>query len=177
MLCQEAAQRPPGNDAISLFRNIIVHGYSLIEIYNTTTKKMALILNRVPLQGNAFLGASSSPETTPSMTPLVLFHFYILPCARSVARRAPRRTPLPPPFGAPICPLGPAGSNRVSIAPGTRLPSPVLGFRRFATAQTHLQPHPTAVAVPGGRDAPLLAAQQRRDIVISRYLDFEIFRF
>ena len=47
--------------------------------------------------------------------PLVLFHFYILPCARSVARRAPRRTPLPPPFGAPICPLGPAGSNLVSI--------------------------------------------------------------
>ena len=91
-------------------------------------------------------------------------------------RRAPRRTPLSP-FGAPICPLGPAGSNRVSIAPGTRLPSLVLGFRRFATAQTHLQPHPTAVAVPGGRDAPLLAAQQRRDIVISRYLGFEIFRF
>ena len=129
----------------------------------------------------AFLSASASPTVPwrPHRTSalLVLFHFYILPCARSVARRAPRRTPLPPPFGAPICPLGPAGSNRVSIAPGTRLPSPVLGFRRFATAQTHLQPHPTAVAVPGGRDAPLLAAQQRRDIVISRYLDFEMFCF
>ena len=49
--------------------------------------------------------------------------------------------------------------------------------RRPSVAVGRAKKAPTAVAVPGGRDAPLLAAQQRRDIVISRYLDFEIFRF
>ena len=38
LLCQEAAQRPPGNDAISLFRNIIVNGSSLIKIKKQTKK-------------------------------------------------------------------------------------------------------------------------------------------
>ena len=81
-------------------------------------------------------------------------------------RRAPRRTPRPP-FGAPNCPPGPAGGKSGFYRPRDEVAGP---------AQTHLQPHPTAVAVMGGRDAPL-AAQQRHDIVISRYLDFEIFRF
>ena len=174
-----------------------------------TSQKRALVSKRVPLQGNAFLGASSSPETAPPMTalegihpmsapiasparptapppvstdfwslaplknapirpparrlapkremrkfhlhnnlwlptvpwrshrtnaPLFLFHSYIPPCARSVAR--PDAPPPTPRIG--IGPQAPRGLNRVSTAPGTRLPPPVLGRRRLTTAQTHL---------------------------------------